>query len=122
LFDHPFFYALRPKRGSSKDKVSIAEQVVNRSRTFLMPSFRAVYKSVNHVIYVRNFQPKRIVHTNTHESIPIMKVLAFVIVATMFEAVADAVMRMAPQNRYALPGRIALFALASVYSPCTGCF
>jgi hypothetical protein len=28
LLDHPFFYALCPKRGSSKDRVSIAEQVV----------------------------------------------------------------------------------------------
>jgi hypothetical protein len=26
LLDHPFFYALCPKRGSSKDRVSIAEQ------------------------------------------------------------------------------------------------
>jgi hypothetical protein len=43
-----------------------------------------------------------------------MKVLAFVIVATIFEAVGDAVMRIALQARYALPGCVALFALASV--------
>jgi hypothetical protein len=67
------------------------------------------------VIYVR------IAHT-THESIPIMRVLAFVIVATIFEAVDDAVMRMALQNRYALPGRIALFALASVLLAMYGLF
>ena len=43
-----------------------------------------------------------------------MKVLAFVIVATIFEAVGDAVMRTALQSPYSLPGRIALFVLASV--------
>jgi hypothetical protein len=43
-----------------------------------------------------------------------MKILAFVVAATIFEAIGDAVMRLALQSRYALPGRIALFALASV--------
>lgn len=43
-----------------------------------------------------------------------MKVLAFVVLATIFEAVGDAVMRIALQWRYALPGRIALFALGSI--------
>jgi hypothetical protein len=43
-----------------------------------------------------------------------MKVLAFVVFATIFEAVGDAVMRIALQWRYALPGRIALFALGSI--------
>jgi hypothetical protein len=43
-----------------------------------------------------------------------MKVLAFVIVATIFEAVGDAVMRIALRYAHALPDRIALFALASV--------
>ena len=43
-----------------------------------------------------------------------MKVLAFVIVATIFEAVGDAVMRIALRYPYSLPGRIGLFGLASV--------
>jgi hypothetical protein len=51
-----------------------------------------------------------------------MKVLAFVIVATIFEAVGDAVMRIALQARYALPGRIAIFALASVLLALYGLF
>jgi hypothetical protein len=42
-----------------------------------------------------------------------MKILAFVVAATIFEAVGDAVMRIALQSPYALPGRIALFLLAS---------
>jgi hypothetical protein len=51
-----------------------------------------------------------------------VKVLVFVIVATIFEAVGDAVMRIALQSRYALPGRIALFALASVLLALYGLF
>jgi multidrug transporter EmrE-like cation transporter len=42
-----------------------------------------------------------------------MKVLAYVGAATIFEAVGDAVMRVALRSPYALPGRIALFALVS---------
>jgi drug/metabolite transporter (DMT)-like permease len=52
----------------------------------------------------------------------LMKVLAFVVVATIFEAVGDAVMRIALQAWYALPGRIALFALASVLLAMYGLF
>ena len=51
-----------------------------------------------------------------------MKVLAFVIVATIFEAVGDAVMRIALQSPSALRGRIALFALASVLLAMYGLF
>jgi hypothetical protein len=43
-----------------------------------------------------------------------MKILLFVVVATIFEAVGDAVMRIALQTPSALPARVALFALASV--------
>jgi hypothetical protein len=50
-----------------------------------------------------------------------MKVFAFVIVATIFEAVGDAVMRIA-LHYHALPGRIALFALASVLLAMYGLF
>jgi len=53
---------------------------------------------------------------------PIMRILGFVIVATIFESVGDAVMRIALQNRYALPGRIALFGLASVLLTMYGLF
>ena len=52
----------------------------------------------------------------------LMKVLTFVIVATIFEAVGDAVMRIALKLPYALPGRIALFALASVLLAMYGLF
>ena len=52
----------------------------------------------------------------------LMKVLAFVIVATIFEAVGDAVMRIALKLPYTLPGRIALFALASVLLAMYGLF
>jgi hypothetical protein len=52
LFDHPFFYALFRQRVSSKEPVSIAEQVVIVGEGF--PSFRDVYKGVNHGNYVRN--------------------------------------------------------------------
>jgi hypothetical protein len=51
-----------------------------------------------------------------------MKVLAFVVVATMFEAVGDAVMRIALQTSPALPARIALFGLASVLLDMYGAF
>lgn len=51
-----------------------------------------------------------------------MKVLAFVVVATIFEAVGDAVMRIALRYPYSLPGRIALFALASVLLTMYGMF
>ena len=51
-----------------------------------------------------------------------MNVLAFVIVATIFEAVGDAVMRIALQMPYARPGRIALFVLASVLLTMYGLF
>jgi hypothetical protein len=42
-----------------------------------------------------------------------MKILAFIIVATICEAVGDAVMRIALRTQYGLPGRVALFAIAS---------
>jgi hypothetical protein len=51
-----------------------------------------------------------------------MKILAFVVAATIFEAVGDAVMRIALQSPYALPGRVALFALASVLLSMYGLF
>jgi hypothetical protein len=43
----------------------------------------------------------------------VMKVLAFIIGATIFEAVGDAVMRIA-LHYHVMPGRIVLFALAAV--------
>lgn len=43
-----------------------------------------------------------------------MKILAFVVIATIFEAVGDAVMRIALQTSPTLPARVALFGLASV--------
>jgi hypothetical protein len=51
-----------------------------------------------------------------------MKILAYVVVATIFEAVGDAIMRVALRSPYALPGRIALFALASVLLTLYGLF
>jgi small multidrug resistance family-3 protein len=51
-----------------------------------------------------------------------MTILAYVVAATAFEAVGDAVMRIALQSRYAVPGRIALFALASVLLATYGLF
>lgn len=51
-----------------------------------------------------------------------MKILAFVIVATMFEAVGDAVMRIALRFPYSLAGRISLFGLASVLLALYGLF
>jgi hypothetical protein len=46
LFDHPFFYALFRQRVSSKEPVIIVGEG--------FPSFRDVYKGVNHGNYVRN--------------------------------------------------------------------
>ena len=51
-----------------------------------------------------------------------MKVLAFVVLATIFEAVGDAVMRIALQTPFALPVRVALFGLASVLLAMYGLF
>ena len=51
-----------------------------------------------------------------------MKVLAFVVVATVFEAVGDAVMRVALQTHFAVPARLALFGLASVLLAMYGLF
>jgi drug/metabolite transporter (DMT)-like permease len=51
-----------------------------------------------------------------------MRVWAFIIGATIFEAVGDAVMRMALKLPYALPSRIAMFALASVLLTLYGMF
>jgi len=51
-----------------------------------------------------------------------MKSLAYVVAATIFEAAGDAVMRVALQSPYALPGRIALFALASFLLTMYGSF
>lgn len=42
-----------------------------------------------------------------------MKVLAFVVAATIFEAVGDAVMRVALRSPYAPLGRIGLFGIAA---------
>src|ERR1700686_2782370 len=51
-----------------------------------------------------------------------MKILAYVVAATIFEAVGDAVMRVALRAPYALPGRIGLFALASLLLTMYGLF
>jgi small multidrug resistance family-3 protein len=51
-----------------------------------------------------------------------MKVIAFVLAATIFEAVGDAVMRIAIQTSSALPARVGLFALASVLLSIYGLF
>jgi small multidrug resistance family-3 protein len=51
-----------------------------------------------------------------------MKILAYVVAATIFEAVGDAVMRVALRSPYALPGRIGLFALASFLLTMYGLF
>jgi small multidrug resistance family-3 protein len=51
-----------------------------------------------------------------------MKILAYVVAATIFEAVGDAVMRVALRTPYALPGRIVLFALASFLLAMYGLF
>ncbi len=42
-----------------------------------------------------------------------MKILAFVVAATIFEAFGDAIMRIALRAPMALPGRVGLFVLAS---------
>lgn len=51
-----------------------------------------------------------------------MKILVYVVAATMFEAVGDAVMRVAIQSPYALAGRVGLFALASLLLTLYGLF
>jgi small multidrug resistance family-3 protein len=51
-----------------------------------------------------------------------MKILAYVVAATIFEAVGDAVMRVALRAPYALPSRIGLFALASFLLTMYGLF
>jgi drug/metabolite transporter (DMT)-like permease len=51
-----------------------------------------------------------------------MRILAYVVAATIFEAVGDAVMRVALRSPYALPGRIGLFALASFLLTMYGLF
>ena len=50
-----------------------------------------------------------------------MKVFAFIIAATIFEAVGDAVMRVALHHR-ATPGRVGLFAAATVLLAMYGAF
>jgi drug/metabolite transporter (DMT)-like permease len=50
-----------------------------------------------------------------------MKVLAFIVAATIFEAVGDAVMRIA-LHYHAMPGRITLFAVATVLLAMYGAF
>jgi hypothetical protein len=51
-----------------------------------------------------------------------MKILAYVVTATIFEAVGDAVMRVALRAPYVLAGRVALFALASFLLTLYGLF
>src|SRR5882757_449662 len=51
-----------------------------------------------------------------------MRILAYVVAATIFEAVGDAVMRVAIGSPYALPGRIGLFALAAFLLTMYGLF
>lgn len=51
-----------------------------------------------------------------------MKTLAFIVLATLFEAVGDAVMRLALKTPLALPGRVGLFALASLLLALYGLF
>lgn len=51
-----------------------------------------------------------------------MRILAYVVAATIFEAVGDAVMRIVLRYPYSLPGRIALFGLASVLLAMYGLF
>jgi hypothetical protein len=51
-----------------------------------------------------------------------MKVLAFVVAATIFEAVGDVVMRVALRSSYAPPARIALLVLASFLLTMYGLF
>jgi hypothetical protein len=57
-----------------------------------------------------------------------MRILVYVVLATIFEAIGDAVMRVALRSPYALTGRIALFAVASflltivriIFESCSG--
>lgn len=51
-----------------------------------------------------------------------MKIVAYIVMATMFEAVGDAVMRVALRTPYALTGRVALFALSSLLLTLYGLF
>ena len=51
-----------------------------------------------------------------------MKILAYVVAATIFEAVGDAIMRIAIRSPYALASRIGLFVLASVLLTLYGMF
>ena len=51
-----------------------------------------------------------------------MKIIAFVVIATIFEAVGDAVMRIALKTPLALQGRAGLFALASLLLALYGLF
>jgi small multidrug resistance family-3 protein len=51
-----------------------------------------------------------------------MKTFAFIVLATIFEAVGDAVMRIALKTPLALPGRAGLFALASLLLTMYGLF
>jgi small multidrug resistance family-3 protein len=50
-----------------------------------------------------------------------MRVFAFIVAATIFEAVGDAVMRMA-LHYHVMPGRLLLFALATVLLALYGAF
>lgn len=51
-----------------------------------------------------------------------MRILVYVVLATIFEAIGDAVMRVALRSPYALTGRIALFAVASFLLTMYGLF
>ena len=51
-----------------------------------------------------------------------MKILAYVVAAMIFEAVGDAVMRVALRTPHALAGRVALFALAAFLLTLYGLF
>jgi small multidrug resistance family-3 protein len=51
-----------------------------------------------------------------------MKFFGFVLAATVFEAVGDAIMRIALRTSIALPGRIGLFAFASSLPALYGLF
>ena len=51
-----------------------------------------------------------------------MRILGYIVAATIFEAVGDAVMRIALRSPNSLPGRITLFGLASVLLAIYGMF
>ena len=51
-----------------------------------------------------------------------MRILAYVVTATIFEAVGDAIMRIALRSPYALPARMGLFGLASFLLAMYGLF